>query len=159
MKCEGDPVEKGESIFVVEADKVTTEVEAPASGVLAKIFGPSGGGSSEFSHCGGNNAQPQERRLNMNGLWKRRLKGGLPHHPELFPELFPAQVSSGQVAAMPAARHLARKLLLGVDLFAGDGNGTGRVIQVRDVEAASNGQAQAGRRAQGIHIGPQAGGV
>ena len=35
-------MEKGESIFVVEADKVTTEVEAPASGVLAKILVPVG---------------------------------------------------------------------------------------------------------------------
>ncbi len=38
LKNEGDPVEKGESIFVVEADKVTTEVESPASGILAKII-------------------------------------------------------------------------------------------------------------------------
>ena len=34
-KNEGDAVEKGETLFVVEADKVTTEVESPASGVLA----------------------------------------------------------------------------------------------------------------------------
>ncbi|MFV0439063.1 MAG: dihydrolipoyl dehydrogenase [Desulfopila sp.] len=38
LKKEGDPVEKGESIFVVEADKVTTEVEAPAAGILARIL-------------------------------------------------------------------------------------------------------------------------
>lgn len=38
LKNEGDPVEKGESLFIVEADKVTTEVESPASGILAKIL-------------------------------------------------------------------------------------------------------------------------
>jgi pyruvate dehydrogenase E2 component (dihydrolipoamide acetyltransferase) len=38
LKKEGDPVEKGESIFVVEAEKVTTEVESPATGTLARIF-------------------------------------------------------------------------------------------------------------------------
>jgi len=38
LKKEGDTVEKGESIFAVEADKVATEVEAPASGILAKIL-------------------------------------------------------------------------------------------------------------------------
>lgn len=38
LKKEGDSVEKGESIYVVEADKVTTEVESPASGILAKIL-------------------------------------------------------------------------------------------------------------------------
>jgi pyruvate dehydrogenase E2 component (dihydrolipoamide acetyltransferase) len=42
LKAEGDPVEKGESIFVVEAEKVTTEVESPASGILAKILLPVG---------------------------------------------------------------------------------------------------------------------
>lgn len=35
---EGDSVEKGDTLFVVEADKVTTEVESPATGVLAKIL-------------------------------------------------------------------------------------------------------------------------
>ena len=36
-KKEGEPVEKGEIIFVIETEKVTFEVEAPASGVLVKI--------------------------------------------------------------------------------------------------------------------------
>ena len=38
LKKEGDSVERGESIFIVEADKVTTEVESPAGGILAKIL-------------------------------------------------------------------------------------------------------------------------
>ena len=38
LKKEGDPVTKGESIFIVEAEKVTTEVESPATGLLARIF-------------------------------------------------------------------------------------------------------------------------
>lgn len=42
LKTEGDPVEKGESLFIVEADKVTTEVESPATGILAKILLPEG---------------------------------------------------------------------------------------------------------------------
>ena len=41
-KSEGDKVEKGESLFVVEADKITTEVEAAASGILEKILVPAG---------------------------------------------------------------------------------------------------------------------
>ena len=40
LKEEGDSITKGEPLFVVEADKVNTEVEAPASGVLAKILIP-----------------------------------------------------------------------------------------------------------------------
>jgi len=42
LKKEGDPVEKGEIIFIVETEKVTTEVESPASGILAKIMVPAG---------------------------------------------------------------------------------------------------------------------
>ena len=42
LRNEGDSVEKGESLFVVEEDKVTTEVESPATGILARILLPEG---------------------------------------------------------------------------------------------------------------------
>jgi pyruvate dehydrogenase E2 component (dihydrolipoamide acetyltransferase) len=42
LKNEGDVVEKGESLFIVEAEKVTTEVESPGAGILAKILLPAG---------------------------------------------------------------------------------------------------------------------
>ncbi len=35
---EGDTVNQGDLLFIVETEKVTTEVQAPASGVLAKIL-------------------------------------------------------------------------------------------------------------------------
>ncbi len=38
VKNEGDSVKKGETIFIVETDKVVTEVESPASGILARIL-------------------------------------------------------------------------------------------------------------------------
>ena len=38
LKKEGDRVEKGEIIFVVEVEKATTEVESPAGGILALIL-------------------------------------------------------------------------------------------------------------------------
>ena len=37
LKREGEPVEKGEPLLTVETDKVTVEVESPASGILAGI--------------------------------------------------------------------------------------------------------------------------
>ena len=40
IKKEGEFVNKGESIFEVETDKVVTEVESPGTGVLRKIFIP-----------------------------------------------------------------------------------------------------------------------
>jgi pyruvate dehydrogenase E2 component (dihydrolipoamide acetyltransferase) len=37
LKQEGDPVEKGEPLLVIETDKATLETEAPATGILADI--------------------------------------------------------------------------------------------------------------------------
>jgi len=37
-KAVGEKVEKGEVIVVVESEKITGEVEAPATGVLAEIL-------------------------------------------------------------------------------------------------------------------------
>jgi len=42
FKSEGDPVEEGEPLLEVESQKVTMEIESPASGILAKILYPEG---------------------------------------------------------------------------------------------------------------------
>jgi len=42
FKKEGDLVEKGEALFEFETEKVVTEVEAPATGILRKILAPEG---------------------------------------------------------------------------------------------------------------------
>jgi pyruvate dehydrogenase E2 component (dihydrolipoamide acetyltransferase) len=41
LKHEGDPVAKGEPLVVIETDKVITEVESPADGVVLRIVVPS----------------------------------------------------------------------------------------------------------------------
>jgi len=42
LKNEGEPVEKGKPLLEIETEKVTTEVDAPASGILSKILAPKG---------------------------------------------------------------------------------------------------------------------
>ena len=42
LKAEGEDVKVGEILFEVETDKVVTEVEASASGILRKILAPEG---------------------------------------------------------------------------------------------------------------------
>jgi len=42
LKSEGDVVHKGEPLFLVESDKATLEIEAPASGLLASIEAAAG---------------------------------------------------------------------------------------------------------------------
>ena len=41
-KKPGDTVEKGETLVDIETDKVATEIEAPATGVLSSIAVPEG---------------------------------------------------------------------------------------------------------------------
>src|SRR2546429_8372200 len=41
LKHEGDPIAKGEPLVVIETDKVITEVESPAAGVVLRIVVPS----------------------------------------------------------------------------------------------------------------------
>jgi pyruvate dehydrogenase E2 component (dihydrolipoamide acetyltransferase) len=43
LKSEGEPVQKGDPIAEIETDKTTIQIEAFASGVLAKIIVPAGG--------------------------------------------------------------------------------------------------------------------
>lgn len=38
LKKEGDRIEKGESVIEIETDKIASEIEAPESGILAKIL-------------------------------------------------------------------------------------------------------------------------
>ena len=42
LKAEGEPVQKGEPLAEIETDKAVVTVEAPASGVLLKIYQPEG---------------------------------------------------------------------------------------------------------------------
>src|SRR2546428_408301 len=41
LKSEGDPIAKGEPLVVIETDKVITEVESPADGIVLRIVAPS----------------------------------------------------------------------------------------------------------------------
>jgi len=139
LKNEGDPVERGESIFVVEADKVTTEVESPATGILARIL-----------------VAPEEEVpvLTVVGLITEpgeELPADYAAKPVSAPGLkastsVPAEAaaanlasstpvaSSGPVAIVPAARKLAREK--GIDISTIAPSGPNGEILLRDVEAA-----------------------
>jgi len=51
-KAEGDAVAKGEPIVQIETEKVTLDVEAPASGVLLRILVPEETETAIFSTIG-----------------------------------------------------------------------------------------------------------
>lgn len=52
LKAEGDPVAKGEPLVQIETEKLSVDVEAPASGSLLRIVVPDGAETAIFSTIG-----------------------------------------------------------------------------------------------------------
>ena len=144
LKKEGDSVERGESIFIVEADKVTTEVESPASGVLAIILVEAGKEVPVLTVVGLITAPGEEipadyktamaaepTKPAMAAAAADISSGGSPYAAAVKGPAKP----TGPVAIMPGARKLA--LERGIDFAAIDPTGPDGVILLRDVEAAA----------------------
>jgi len=81
LKQEGDAVQAGQPLFELETDKVTMEVEAPASGTLSRILSPAGSTlpigqvvaviAAEVSQATSPTAPPEERRVKISPLARR----------------------------------------------------------------------------------------
>jgi pyruvate dehydrogenase E2 component (dihydrolipoamide acetyltransferase) len=113
LKQEGEQIEKGEPVLVIETDKVTVEVEAPISGVLAGI-----------------QVEP-EQVVPVTEVIAYILEPGeeLPEKAEAPAETPPAV----PMEATPVARRLAEAR--NVDLAAVEGTGPNERITKADVEA------------------------
>ena len=132
LKKEGEIVQKGEPILVVEGEKTTFEVEAPESGVLTKILA-SPGTDVEVSHpvavigeasTGAQSTSPP-RNVGRAELSQSAQTTQVERHET---------VRSERVVASPAARRLAQEH--GVDLTKLKGTGPGERISREDVLAA-----------------------
>jgi pyruvate dehydrogenase E2 component (dihydrolipoyllysine-residue acetyltransferase) len=144
LKKEGETVAKGDSIYEVEADKVTTEVESPASGVLRKILIPEGVEVPILTVVAvitGEKEELPEKYLTMAAAKPEKKEPELPRMQE--PSVF---VTSGpaEIKAPPAARKLAKER--GIDLLSIRGSGPGGTVLVRDVESFLGRGGQAGPR-------------
>lgn len=128
LKAEGEPVAAGEPLMEVETDKVTVEVEAPATGTLAGVRVREG----------------EEVPVGHVLAWI--LSPG-----EAVPGAFPedggprAPAARGRPAASPRARRRAEEL--GVDLAQVMGTGPGGAVTEADVEAVASGSGTSGRAA------------
>ena len=144
LKKEGDPVEKGEIIFIVEVEKATTEVESPASGILAKILIPVGVEAPILSVAAiitaPGEALPEKYRAAQPAAAPAR-EAPAREVPDAVTEATPKEAplmpgaAPGFVMAVPAARYLAKEQ--GVDLASIKGTGPDGIILVKDVEAAA----------------------
>jgi pyruvate dehydrogenase E2 component (dihydrolipoamide acetyltransferase) len=119
LKAEGEPVKKGEPLFVIETDKVTVEIESPASGVLSGI-----------------RAHPGDE-IPTSTIIAYLLEPGedlLKVETEVVPLLEPD--SEGQVSVSPEARRLAEAR--NVDLRKVVGTGPKGQVTKEDVEQAAS---------------------
>ncbi len=140
-KQEGQSVAAGEILFVLETEKVTYEVEAPADGVLARILVPAGetvavGTVVAYLLAPGEDPQaipaapPAVRVEAASAAPAPQAAAPAPNTPA------PA---GGRVRATPLAKKLAREK--GLDLATLKGSGSGGRILADDVRAAAAGPA------------------
>ncbi|MGI5835026.1 MAG: dihydrolipoamide acetyltransferase family protein [Chloroflexota bacterium] len=122
LKAEGEEVAKDEPILVIETDKATTEITAPASGVLKQIVQREGAfvpvtETVAFLETGDAGVAPDATATepDVRGVATATSDGRSP------------------IRASPAARRIAREL--GVDLSQVKGTGPAGRIQGEDVRA------------------------
>ncbi|NVM03840.1 MAG: 2-oxo acid dehydrogenase subunit E2 [Candidatus Helarchaeota archaeon] len=126
LKKEGDTVEKGEKILEIETDKVTIEVEAPATGILRKIIAtenqivPIGGIIAIIADAG------EEFDLEAIMAEESRIKPSitLPATPISHVTERPA----GRIIASPRAKKLAKDKNVDLRYVRGSGP-SGRIIE------------------------------
>lgn len=131
LRSEGEEVRQGEPLLEVETDKANVEIEAPASGVLARILAPQG-------------AEVPVGQVIGWILLPGEEPAGLPPEPAAGPEGPPPAAPQPAEAATvlpstaprprasPKARRLAREM--GVDLSSVQGSGPGGAVLATDLE-------------------------
>jgi len=134
LKREGEPVEKGEPLLTVETDKVTVEIESPASGILAGVRAAPGQVVpvteviAYILQPGEELGEPASRQIGKSANQQISRLAHLPFSPSP-----PLPLSSAP--ATPVAQRLAAAA--GVDLSAVQGTGLGGRITKSDVMAAA----------------------
>lgn len=126
LKHEGDRVEKGEPLFVVETDKAAVEIEAPAPGILARVL-VEPGAVLPVNALIGYIASPDET-LPDPPLSPQPARAQ-PAAPvgESTPEALPIRRQDRDIKASPVAKKLAEEY--GIDLRELVGTGPeGRII-------------------------------
>jgi pyruvate dehydrogenase E2 component (dihydrolipoamide acetyltransferase) len=132
FKKEGDLIREGEPICVIEGDKATMEIEAPASGILLKIVIPEGKESPILKSIGfiGNQNDDFQPFLaeEMKTSSEEPLKNVI-NQDQTIREINPQ--SKRRVNASPVAKRLAQEL--GIDLDQVTGTGPDNLIGRDDV--------------------------
>ena len=134
LKAVGDPVKQGESLYEVESDKVTTEVESPADGILRQIVVPEGQKIDVGSVLAIIGSEDESIPATNGGgtIAARSATASSVAIASAPPEVAPAET---KLFVTPRARKVAQELA--IDLHRVKGTGPGGRILERDVLAAA----------------------
>jgi pyruvate dehydrogenase E2 component (dihydrolipoamide acetyltransferase) len=132
FKAEGELIEAGQRLFEVETEKVLYEVEAPASGVVAKLLYPLEA-TVPCAQVVAVIAADGEDPAAVAAQYAGAVPTAAPAKA-IAAMAAPANMRPGPVVATPAARKLAKDA--GIDLATIAGSGPGGRITREDVEAA-----------------------
>ncbi len=141
FKQEGDSITKGEMLMEVETDKSVVEVEAPASGILARVTAV----PDDEIPVGQTIALIAEPGEEVAGAGKavaagsrRKAPARKKAKPPAAPKPTPAATSAtGRLLASPAAKRLAKEK--GVELTGMQGSGPDGAVVARDVLSMARG--------------------
>lgn len=153
-KKEGDPVKKGDILFVLETEKVTYEVEAPEDGTLGRILVkeqqtvPVGAVVATLLKPGESADTVKTAAPAATTREDRAAPAPAPAAAAPAAPVPAAAPQGGRTKATPLARKLASEL--GIDLSGVTGSGPGGRILREDVEAAR--AAGLGRSAAGYPV-------
>ncbi len=143
-KKEGDQVQEKEILLVVETEKITYEVESPASGILhivspvesevpvAELIGMIAADQAEYASISAGGAAAQPAAAAPAATPPAAAPAASPAAPAAAPAA-PVRPAGERIMASPLAKRLAREKDLDIGLIPGTGPG-GRVIQ-KDVLA------------------------
>ena len=143
-KKEGEPVRKGEVLFVLETEKVTYEVEAAEDGVLGRILIHENetvpvGAAVAYLLLPGEDASALEELKEREVTAPAQPTVSTPERP--VSESIPLPQKGGRAKASPLAKKTARKYHVDLETIRGTGP-SGMVIQA-DVENARQSGIQA----------------
>lgn len=135
LKAEGDPVTKGEVMFEVETDKITSEVESGTDGILRRIIAKKGDEVPVQGVVAIIGTADEEIVIDGEGEPQMPVQAGKSgEHPASLNEIEPQAAQGDRLKASPFAKKLAAAK--GVDLSSVRGSGpNGRIVR-RDVDNA-----------------------
>lgn len=133
LKQEGEPVEAGEPLVEVETEKITNVVEAPVSGILARILYPAGI-EVPVTQVIAIITAPGEPVPDISAPEPAEVEAAAPAETTAKPAAPEPPAEGKPIRAMPAARRLAKEH--GLDLAALRGSGPNGTITQQDVEQA-----------------------